>query len=724
MILVIVESPSKSRTIGKYLGKGYTVVASMGHIRDLPKSKLGVDVENDYKEEYEVPASKKKVISELKKLAKGAEAIYLATDEDREGEAISWHIAEVLKELPKSKLKAQMSKEVLEERAAGPAGTPPASAYADKCAGRSAPATRKAASLGSDTPVFRRVAFHEITKEAVLKAFEEPREVDLNLVDAQRARRILDRLVGYKLSPLLWKKVRYGLSAGRVQSVAVRFVVEREKEIRNFKGERYFEVEVILKRNDAEILAKLTKINNKSIYVPKKYALFSGDYKTNKTILDKEDILDRTVEDLRRAQYKVLDVSKKELQRQPKPPFTTSSMQQDASTRLGFSPKVTMVIAQKLYEQGLITYMRTDSTNLSSQVLDAVRGYISKNYSGNLPESPRIYKTKVKVAQEAHEAIRPTNVSYDPLSPIINKLKPNEKRLYELIWRRAVASQMKSAMYDTINVKIDADGAYLLEISDTMIKFLGFLEVYNGDRDVSKSHNVDVNSLNVGDVLSYMALHTIERQTTPPPSYNEASLIKELEKFGIGRPSTYAPTMTIIQSRGYIQNAGGRLKPTDVAFVVNDLLVGNFEQIVDVNFTAGLESELDAIANGDKKLVPVIRDFYIPFEENLEGKQNSLNRSDYTVIESLEEKCPDCGAYLVVKLGRYGKFVSCSNFPKCKYLRPIIEATGLKCPKCKDGDVVVRRTKRGKVFYGCSNYPKCDFAVWKLEEVKEYVKDS
>jgi len=368
--------------------------------------------------------------------------------------------------------------------------------------------------------------------------------------------------------------------------------------------------------------------------------------------------------------------------------------------------------------------MRTDSTNLSSQVLDAVRGYISKNYSGNLPESPRIYKTKVKVAQEAHEAIRPTNVSYDPLSPIINKLKPNEKRLYELIWRRAVASQMKSAMYDTINVKIDADGAYLLEISDTMIKFLGFLEVYNGDRDVSKSHNVDVNSLNVGDVLSYMALHTIERQTTPPPSYNEASLIKELEKFGIGRPSTYAPTMTIIQSRGYIQNAGGRLKPTDVAFVVNDLLVGNFEQIVDVNFTAGLESELDAIANGDKKLVPVIRDFYIPFEENLEGKQNSLNRSDYTVIESLEEKCPDCGAYLVVKLGRYGKFVSCSNFPKCKYLRPIIEATGLKCPKCKDGDVVVRRTKRGKVFYGCSNYPKCDFAVWKLEEVKEYVKDS
>ncbi|PJE51904.1 DNA topoisomerase I [candidate division WWE3 bacterium CG10_big_fil_rev_8_21_14_0_10_39_14] len=679
--LVIVESPSKSKTLEKYLGKEYKVAASMGHIRDLPKSKLGVDTENNFAETYEISPSKKKTISALKKLVKEAKTVFLATDPDREGEAISWHLSQVLE---------------------GPAHIP--------------------------LP-FLRVSFHEITKDAVLSAFENPRELDMHLVNAQRARRILDRLVGYKLSPLLWKKIRYGLSAGRVQSPAVRFVVERQNEIDTFKSEKFYEVitGVSLKRDTPGLVltAKLTHIDNVPIYGNKKYKLFAGEYTTSGTTLSNKDQVGVITSDLEKSSYKIASIDKKEYQKAPKPPFATSSLQQEASWRLGFSPKKTMSCAQKLYEAGLITYMRTDSVNLSVTAIDAIRALIAKKYGKDyLPSNPRFYKTKVKVAQEAHEAIRPTNVQVTKDSIKSAKILADELKLYEVIWQRTVVCQMSNVVYSSVNVGITASldiTNYTLYAKDSVVKFPGWLVCYSGGK-AGKSFSAAESSpvfglLAVGQIINFVSLNVLDKQTPPPPYYNEASLIKELEKFGIGRPSTYAPIMSTIQERGYVQKIEGKLKPTDAGIVVTKLLTDNFSDIVDVNFTANMEDELDDIALAKKNILSVINDFYIPFEALLNKKHTDIDKSNYTILETLDEKCPKCHSPLVVKLGRFGRFISCGAYPKCEYLRSIVETVGIKCPKCKEGDVIVRRTKKGKIFYGCGNYPKCDFAVWKLSDI-------
>jgi len=679
--LVIVESPSKSKTLEKYLGKEYKVAASMGHIRDLPKSKLGVDTENNFAETYEISPSKKKTISALKKLVKEAKTVFLATDPDREGEAISWHLSQVLE---------------------GPAHIP--------------------------LP-FLRVSFHEITKDAVLSAFENPRELDMHLVNAQRARRILDRLVGYKLSPLLWKKIRYGLSAGSVQSPAVRFVVERQNEIDTFKSEKFYEVitGVSLKRDTPGLVltAKLTHIDNVPIYGNKKYKLFAGEYTTSGTTLSNKDQVGVITSDLEKSSYKIASIDKKEYQKAPKPPFATSSLQQEASWRLGFSPKKTMSCAQKLYEAGLITYMRTDSVNLSVTAIDAIRALIAKKYGKDyLPSNPRFYKTKVKVAQEAHEAIRPTNVQVTKDSIKSAKILADELKLYEVIWQRTVVCQMSNVVYSSVNVGITASldiTNYTLYAKDSVVKFPGWLVCYSGGK-AGKSFSAAESSpvfglLAVGQIINFVSLNVLDKQTPPPPYYNEASLIKELEKFGIGRPSTYAPIMSTIQERGYVQKIEGKLKPTDAGIVVTKLLTDNFSDIVDVNFTANMEDELDDIALAKKNILSVINDFYIPFEALLNKKHTDIDKSNYTILETLDEKCPKCHSPLVVKLGRFGRFISCGAYPKCEYLRSIVETVGIKCPKCKEGDVIVRRTKKGKIFYGCGNYPKCDFAVWKLSDI-------
>jgi len=679
--LVIVESPSKSKTLEKYLGKEYKVAASMGHIRDLPKSKLGVDTENNFAETYEISPSKKKTISALKKLVKEAKTVFLATDPDREGEAISWHLSQVLE---------------------GPAHIP--------------------------LP-FLRVSFHEITKDAVLSAFENPRELDMHLVNAQRARRILDRLVGYKLSPLLWKKIRYGLSAGRVQSPAVRFVVERQNEIDTFKSEKFYEVitGVSLKRDTPGLVltAKLTHIDNVPIYGNKKYKLFAGEYTTSGTTLSNKDQVGVITSDLEKSSYKIASIDKKEYQKAPKPPFATSSLQQEASWRLGFSPKKTMSCAQKLYEAGLITYMRTDSVNLSVTAIDAIRALIAKKYGKDyLPSNPRFYKTKVKVAQEAHEAIRPTNVQVTKDSIKSAKILADELKLYEVIWQRTVVCQMSNVVYSSVNVGITASldiTNYTLYAKDSVVKFPGWLVCYSGGK-AGKSFSAAESSpvfglLAVGQIINFVSLNVLDKQTPPPPYYNEASLIKELEKFGIGRPSTYAPIMSTIQERGYVQKIEGKLKPTDAGIVVTKLLTDNFSDIVDVNFTANMEDELDDIALAKKNILSVINDFYIPFEALLNKKHTDIDKSNYTILETLDEKCPKCHSPLVVKLGRFGRFISCGAYPKCEYLRSIVETVGIKCPKCKEGDVIVCRTKKGKIFYGCGNYPKCDFAVWKLSDI-------
>ncbi|MFH1407758.1 MAG: type I DNA topoisomerase [Patescibacteria group bacterium] len=714
MNLVIVESPSKSKTLEKYLGKEYKVVASMGHIRDLPKSKLGVDVENNFTESYEISPSKKKTVSALTKLVKSAKAIYLATDPDREGEAIAWHLAQVF------------SEDGLVRRHEKLGATPPPVQVPPK--GTGAFLRRRSA------PLFQRVSFNEITKDAVLSAFEHPREIDTFLVDAQRARRVLDRLVGYKLSPLLWKKIRYGLSAGRVQSPAVRFLVERQKEIDAFKSERFYEVETLLQENNVlntseaapkgtprtvggggVLNAKLTHINGVPIYTKRKYPLFAGEYTVSQTTINNENKLSEIKTELPLAEYKIDSIEEKEYQKAPKPPFTTSSLQQEASWKLGFSPKKTMSLAQKLYEAGLITYMRTDSTNLSSSSLSAIRGFIAEKYGKEyLPKEPRFYKTKVKVAQEAHEAIRPTDVKVKTST----KMEGDALRLYEIVWQKTVACQMTNAVYSGVTVKISAlkgSNNYTLLVKDSVLKFSGWMAVSNR-RDSSPETASDIPSnMTIGKQLHFVSLDALEKQTPPPSFYNEASLIKELEKFGIGRPSTYAPIVSTIQDRGYTQKIEGKLKPTDSGIVVTKLLTDNFAEIVDVNFTAKMENELDEVANHHKEYLSVIKEFYDPFEKLLNEKQDAIKKSDYTVLETMEEKCPKCSSPLIVKLGKYGRFVSCSDYPKCDYLRPIIEKTGIKCPKCKDGDIIVRKTKKGKTFYGCSAYPKCDFAVWKLD---------
>jgi DNA topoisomerase-1 len=660
--LVIVESPTKAKTVGRYLGKGYTVKASVGHVRDLLRSKLSVDVEHDFEPRYRVPNEKRPVVKELKAAAKKAAQIYLATDLDREGEAIAWHLREALE---------------------------------------------------LDPEQTHRVVFHEITKDAILEAFAHPRGLNMNLVDAQQARRILDRLVGYKLSPLLWRKIRSRLSAGRVQSVALRLIVEREREIESFVPEEYWSIDAELqprKRGEEQhpaFTASLARINGEKVE------------------LHNEGDVTPILEDLERAEYVVSKVKEGKRRRNPSAPYTTSAMQQEAARKLRFSARKSMRIAQQLYEGielngetvGLITYMRTDSTNIAKTAQDAAREYIGEHYGEKfLPAQPPVYKTKSKGAQEAHEAIRPTSVLRSP-DAIKAYLSRDQYRLYNLIWRRFVASQMKPAIYDTRRVEILAgqgdEKPYLFRASGSTLRFPGFLIVYEEtrDEDSAEERNQPVPKLSVDELVDLLRLIPEQHFTQPPPRYSDASLIKTMEEYGIGRPSTYAPILSTLQHRSYVRRERRRLVPTETGILVNDMLVKHFPDLINVDFTALMEQELDEIAEGDREWVSLLREFYGPFEQSLQKADEAIEKVDQ--VEPIGRDCPECNNPLIVRWGRYGKFIGCSNFPKCRYTEPWLEKIGVKCPDCEEGEVVVKRTKRGRTFYGCSTWPECEFTSWK-----------
>ncbi|MFH1714160.1 MAG: type I DNA topoisomerase [Candidatus Nealsonbacteria bacterium] len=645
MPLVIVESPTKSKTISKFLGPKYKVLSSYGHIRDLPKSELGVDTENNFEPKYIVPMKAKKNASLLKKEAEKSDLVILATDEDREGEAIAFHLAFLLGLNGKKQ--------------------------------------------------YQRIVFHEITKSAIEEALKNPRKINMALVDAQQARRILDRIVGYKLSPFLWKKVARGLSAGRVQSVAVKLVVEREREVQKFRPEQYWTILALLKKqlkSDKEFETSLIKKEGKLI--PK---LGIKTEKEAKNIL----------KDLEGAEYKVENIDKKEVKRNPFPPLTTSTLQQESWKKFRFPAKMTMRLAQQLYERGLITYHRTDSFNLSQQSLSAAKDLILKDYGKDYwAGSFRRYKTKSKGAQEAHEAIRPTYPK-NTVSSLGKKLNETQLKVYDLIWKRFIASQMKEAIFDTVSVDIAAKDCIFRSNGQTL-KFDGFLKVYP-----IKFEENELPELKENETLDLIKLSESQHFTQPPARYNEASLIKALEENGIGRPSTYAPILSNIQDKNYIEkNEQKRFQPTEIGFLVNDLLVKHFPKIIDAGFTAKMEEDLDRVAEGEEQWVPVIREFYQPFEKNLKLKYEEVSKKDITE-KPTEKTCPKCGSPLIIRIGKYGEFYACSAFPKCRYTEPLEKnVLGVKCPRCKTGELVAKRTKRRKIFYGCNTYPKCDFALW------------
>jgi DNA topoisomerase-1 len=671
--LVIVESPTKAKTISRFLGDGYEIIASMGHIMDLPKSTLGIDLEKNFAPDYQVMADKKKIIAELKSAAKNAEKIILATDPDREGEAIAAHIEQMLTQDSKVPPKARLAK-------------------------------------GGKAQVFQRIAFHEITKEAIEEALKTPREIDDNLVDAQTARRVLDRLVGYKLSPILWRKVRRGLSAGRVQSVALRLIVEREREIEKFKKEPYFTIASTLK-NTGETAFELVEINGEKIEISEKLNLYDGEYSFAKTSIDAETKAKNIEADLKTKHFKVSDVSKKEMRRTPPPPYTTSTLQQDAARRMGLSGKRTMGLAQKLYEEGFITYHRTDSVVISEvarkQMSDYVRQEFGERY---LPPKPRYYKATQKNAQEAHEAIRPTNVHSQAVT-VSQQLGAQYAKLYEIIWKRAVATQMADAITESTVVMVDAsNSSYKLKANGSVLVFDGFLKV----NPLALNDN-KLPDFTAGEDLDFVSSLSEAHETMPPPRYNDASIIKTLEEAGIGRPSTYATIISTIESRQYIERNEGKFIPTSVGFAVNDFLVTNFATIDDIPFTAQMEDELDEIANGTKQWSPVIKEFYTPFAEILDKVGESARVK--IEVEKTDEICPQDGGHLIIRVGRFGKFMACENFPNCKFTKPFSQETGLVCPK-DGGKIVFKKTKKGRRFYGCVNYPKCDFAAWKVEDIK------
>ena len=662
--LVIVESPAKARTVGRFLGRGYTVKASVGHVRDLLRSQLSVDVENDFAPKYRVPNDKRPIVKELKKLAKTAEEVYLATDLDREGEAIAWHLLEAAE---------------------------------------------------VDPEIARRVVFHEITKTAIDEAFASPRDINMDLVNAQQGRRILDRLVGYGISPLLWEKVRGRLSAGRVQSVALRLVVEREREIDAFEPVEYWTIAAELKPDGlkATFTAKLAKVD--------------GEEPT----LSNEAMVKPILIDMETAAYTISNIKRGQRRRKAPAPFITSTLQQDASRRLGFTAKRTMAIAQSLYEgvdvgegggTGLITYMRTDSTHIADAAVTEVRSYIGERFGQSyLPETPPTHKTRVKGAQEAHEAIRPTSVLRTPEN-LKNHLNAAQLKLYKLIWQRFIASQMANAVYDTLQVEVNAKSSaheYLLRASGSAISFAGFLAVYADKRNLNKNkdekdedENVQIPA-GIEEGQKQTLDHLIPEQhfTQPPPRFSEASLVQALEENGIGRPSTFAPTLSTIQARGYVDRFEKRLIPTETGEIVNDLLVEHFPDIVDLNFTARMEENLDEVALGERDWVDVITDFYVPFSEELARAEKEMPTTKRGP-EQVGRACPDCGHDLVIRFGRYGKFISCSDFPKCRYTEPWLEKIGVNCPT-DGGELVRRKTRKGRTFYGCVNYPNCDFTSWK-----------
>ena len=659
--LVIVESPAKARTVSRFLGKGYTVKASVGHVRDLLKSQLSVDVENDFEPKYRVPNDKRPVVKELTDLAAKSEEVILATDLDREGEAIAWHLMEAAK--------------------IDPGNT-------------------------------KRVVFHEITKTAIEKAFAHPRSINMDLVDAQQGRRILDRLVGYSISPILWRKVRSRLSAGRVQSVALRLVVEREREIEDFIPEEYWSVEAEFSPKDGKekFIAKLVRIDGE------------------KPELRHENGVKPVLEDMEIANYLVDNVKIGERMRKPQAPFTTSTLQQSASRRLRYTAQKTMRIAQQLYEgieiagngqTGLITYMRTDSTHVSKGAQEEARNYVTQHLGESyLPIKSPKYKTKVQGAQEAHEAIRPTSVFRTPKS-IKGNLTRDQFRLYQLIWQRFVASQMSPAIYDTISISVKGktpDHLYLLRASGSTLRFPGFLRIH---KDVKpKDGSTEEQELPLpkdlvnGQLLNLIRLIPEQHFTQPPPRYSEASLVKAMEEYGIGRPSTYAPTISTLQTRGYVFREGRRLFPTETGCIVNDLVTEHFPDIVDLGFTANMEKELDQIASGEESWVNVVREFYEPFSRQVEIAKKIMPEVK-AEPEKVGRKCPECSKDLIIRFGRHGKFIGCSGFPDCRYTEPFLQKIGVKCPK-DSGDIVERKTRKGRVFYGCANYPECDFTSWQL----------
>jgi len=643
MELIIVESPTKSKTIQNFLGKEYKVLSSFGHVRDLPKSELGVDVENGFAPKYVIPPKARKTIKALKGEAKNAASVILACDEDREGEAIAWHISEVL-------------------------------------------------NLNGEKP-YQRIAFHEITKSAIEEALKNPRRLNMDLVDAQQTRRILDRIVGYKLSPFLWKKIARGLSAGRVQSVAVRLVVEREREIESFIPQEYWSIQALLQKTGfPEFKAGLAKKDGKKI-----------DRLEIKSEKEAEEIL----KDLEGAEYEVESAEKKEVKRNPLPPFATSAMQQEAWKKFHFPARLTMSLAQQLYENGLITYHRTDSLNVAESALFEAKEFIKEKYGENF-WSFRKFKTKSKGAQEAHEAIRPSYPKKDPgRTEVEKKLNKNQFKLYDLIWRRFIASQMKEALFISSAADISA-GNFSFRAAGTTLKFEGFLKVYPMAFEESS-----LPDLEKGDKLNLLKLERSQHFTQPAPRYTEASLIKALEENEIGRPSTYAPILSTVQDRNYIEkDERRRFKPTEIGTVVNDLLVEHFPEVVDLKFTAQMEKDLDKIAQSQMDKIDVLREFYGPFEKNLAEKYEKVSKKTFTE-KPTERKCPECGSPLLIRLGRFGKFYACSNFPKCKYTDSFEKSSfNMKCPKCLKGEIREKRTKRKKIFYGCSNWPDCDFATW------------
>jgi DNA topoisomerase-1 len=648
--LVIVESPAKAKTIEKYLGKKYMVRASMGHLRDLPKSQFGIDVENDFAPKYINIRGKGDLIKALKKDAKNADKVYLASDPDREGEAIAWHLSFILGLNPE-----------------------------EDC----------------------RIVFNEITKPAIQEAVKHPRSINIDQVDAQQARRMLDRIVGYKLSPLLWRKVRKGLSAGRVQSVTVKLICDREKEIQAFESVEYWTVGMKLRKDKSAMFdAELTHVDGEKLDL--------HDEK-NTTAL---------VEDFQKQQLIVDKVKKSERKRKPAAPFTTSSLQQDAARKLGFTSRKTMMLAQQLYEgielgrhgaTGLITYMRTDSTRLSDVALNDARAFIGEQFGEDyLPAKANVYVTGKK-AQDAHEAIRPTDVNITPES-VEKYLNKDQLKLYTLIWQRFTASQMVPAVYDTMSIQIKAGSRYQAKAAGSKLKFAGFTAVYAGAETTKKEKDVLLPDLAEGDELNIARMLPQQHFTEPPPRYNDASLVKTLEEKEIGRPSTYAPIIETIQARGYVQRIDKHFQPTELGFVVVDMLKEYFKDIVDVKFTADLENELDEIAEGKVEKNHLLKEFYDPFAVTLEKADEAIGHVELPE-EVSDVPCDICGRMMVVKQGRYGKFLACPGFPDCRNTKPLLVDTGVKCPKC-GGSIVERKSHRGRKFYGCKNYPECDYTTW------------
>ena len=663
--LVIVESPTKARTLQKYLGEDYIIDASMGHIRDLPKSELGVDLEHNFEPQYVIPRDKRKKVNELKKEGQSAKTLWIATDPDREGEAIAFHLDHI---------------------------------------------------IGKDKKDVKRVEFHEITEDAIKEAFKNPRDIDLKLVDAQQARRVLDRLVGYKLSPLLWEKVKKGLSAGRVQSVALRLIVEREREITAFKSDEYWSIEAELSTVIASEAKQSVKEIATSPSAPRNdettFAATLIEKDSKKLEIKNKEESDGHLKALEKADYKISKITQKEVRRYPYPPFITSTLQQTAANRLGFSAKKTMMLAQNLYEQGLITYMRTDSVNLSTQAIGQVRAYIENSIGKSyLPKTARIFKSKSKNAQEAHEAIRVTDVRLQATGiRQQDSFNKDHVRLYDLIWKRFVSCQMSEAVADQTTVDVAASN-YLLRATGSVIKFDGWLKLYGkSEKEEEDEKNQTLPKLTENQILKLLKLIPEQHFTQPPPRFTEASLIKKLEELGIGRPSTYAPILSTIQERFYVERVERKFTPTTLGITVMDFLLKYFPDIFDYSFTAAMEDELDEIARGEREWRPTIKEFYTPFEKKLEEVGKIADKVKMEV-EKVGKKCPVCGKDLIIRYGKFGKFLACSGFPECKHTEALEELVNAKCPD-DGGDIVVRHTKRGKTFYGCKNWPGCKYASW------------